>query len=378
MKGENTMFTISLKQYSETKYYFLLFDVLLKKVNITKEVFLKEAGISPSSYRKARTIEQNVGEKIISQLCTSLNYKNVDRKFIDDFEEFINNIYFNVYYKVYKTYDEDLKKLDELLKENYILFPIIKLIKLFMVANSHIESDEFITKYKEEFLELKKYTDFFNEDLLEIYDILSLLFEPVLPESLLFKTFKNSLVYYSIVSRLCKDKRFVECLFISKKAEEILVKERNYKRLLYLNIKVMYSLSAIHSYQECYELANMQLYTLQSFVNTEFEFNNTIKHLVIASIALKKYSTIENVLMNKKNIYIMELCCLLIAKYHTDNDEYTNMFNYYQKALKKEEDIYAITCIDSYLKNKDKKDLSKLENINILDTLIYAIKISEI
>ena len=371
------MFTISLKQYNETKYYFLLFDVLLKKVNITKEVFLKEAGISPSSYRKARTIEQNVGKKIISQLCTSLEYKNVNSKFIDDFEDFINNIYFNVYYKVYKTYDEDLEKLEKLLEENYIIFPIIRLIKLFMVANSHIESDEFITKNRDEFIELKKYTDFFNEDLLEIYDILSLLFEPVLSKNLMVKTFKNSLVYYSIASRLCRDKRFVECLFISKKAEEILVRERNYKRLLYLNIKVMYSLCAIHSYQECYELANMQLYTLQSFVNTEFEFNNTVKYLVIASIALKKYSIIENVLMNKKNIFLIELCCLLIAKYHTDIDEYTNMYNYYHKALKKIEEIYVITCIDNYLKNKDKKELSKLESVNILDTLVYAIKIAE-
>ena len=369
------MFSISLKSYKNTKYYFSLFDVLLKKVSITKDDFLKESGISPSSYRKARTIEQNIGEKIISQLCDSLNYNNVSDNFLNEFEEFINNIYYNVYYKVYANYEKDLNKLDELLSENYIIFPIIHLFKLFMIANSHIESNDFINEYKEQFIELKKYTIFLNEDLLEIYDILSLFFEPTIPENLLFKNYRNSLIYYSISSRLCRDKRFVECLFISKKAEEILVKEKNYKRLLYLNIKVMYSLCSIHSYQECFDLANMQLYTLQSFVNTEFEFNNTIKHLVISALALRKYNVVENILINKKNITITELCCLLIAKYNTDDIEYINMFKYYLSALKKPEDKSAITSINNCLINNERKELINLENVNILDSLIHVIKI---
>lgn len=368
------MFAISLKSYKNTKYYFYLFDVLLKKVSITKDDFLKESGISPSSYRKARTIEQNIGKKHISKLCKSLHYKNITEDFLNEFEELINNIYFNVYYKIYTTFKNDLNRLDSLLAENYIIFPIIHLFKLFLIANSHIESSEFIDEYKEQFIELKRYVAFFNDDLLEIYCILSLFFEPTIQDNLVYKTYKNSLVYYSISSRLCRDKRFIECLFIAKKAEEILVKERNYKRLLYLNIKVMYSLCSIQSYKECFDLANMQLYSLQSFVNPEFEYNNTVKHLVISALALRKYDVIENILMNKKNITITELCCLLIAKYRINNIEYINMFNYYMSALKKPEDKYTITCINNFLNNGEKKELSNLDNNNVLDSLIPAIK----
>mgnify|MGYP003293371970 CR=1 FL=1 len=139
-----------------------------------------------------------------------------------------------MYYKIYKSYYDDLEKVNQLLDENSILFPVLKLLKMFLIANSQVDAGRVIKENKSLFDEIKQYISFFNEDLCELVDVLSLLFEPTIPEKIMMKSYKNSLAYFSLSSRLCADKRYVESLFVGKKAEEVLVREKNYKRLLFL------------------------------------------------------------------------------------------------------------------------------------------------
>ena len=58
------MFSINLNDYKKTKIYLQLFDVILKDLPINKEEFLLEHDITPSSYRLARKVEQNVGKSM--------------------------------------------------------------------------------------------------------------------------------------------------------------------------------------------------------------------------------------------------------------------------------------------------------------------------
>ncbi|MEI3528108.1 MAG: hypothetical protein V8R15_09090 [Bacilli bacterium] len=61
---------------------------------------------------------------------------------IDELENFYNKIYYNMYYKIYYnmyykifyTYEEDLEYISNL--EKYLIFPIIKLLKLFLQINA--------------------------------------------------------------------------------------------------------------------------------------------------------------------------------------------------------------------------------------------------
>lgn len=371
------MFKIDLSIYKESKQYFQLFDILLKDVDINKETFLKDAGISPSSYRKARTIEQNIGDKIVEQLCRIFGYKKASVEFIEEFEVFFNKIYFNVYYKIYNTYDDDLKTIDKMIEDNYIIKPILNLLKLFLLSNSKTDAEIIIRDNKEMYNDIKKYLAFFNEDLLEIVDILSLAFETKIQEEIIMKTYKNSLAYYSLASRLCSDKRYVESLFIAKKAEDALVREKNYKRLLFLNLKMMNCLNSIHSYQDCFDLAYMQLYTLQSFSETDFEYNQTTNNLAVCCLALKKYDYIADVLINKKYISLTELCALLVAKYKLNTKEYDELYDLYNNTIGQEEKI-ILNGLNNYLKTNDKTQLSVLKNKRILESIIYAIKRTQI
>ena len=109
------MFKIDLKEYKETKIYFQLFDVLLKNLDVKKELYLIDNGITPSSYRLARKQEQNIGKLIIKTLCDKLKYKIPDELQIIEIEEKFNKIYFDMYYKINDDYDKYLKYIDELL-----------------------------------------------------------------------------------------------------------------------------------------------------------------------------------------------------------------------------------------------------------------------
>ncbi|MFR1524315.1 MAG: hypothetical protein ACLSUV_02235 [Bacilli bacterium] len=53
---------------------------------------------------------------------------------IDELENFYNKIYYNMYYKIFYTYEEDLEYISNL--EKYLIFPIIKLLKLFLQINA--------------------------------------------------------------------------------------------------------------------------------------------------------------------------------------------------------------------------------------------------
>ena len=371
------MFRVNLEMYKESKPYFPLFDILLKDLDINKEAFLKEVGISPSSYRKARTIEQNIGDKIIEQLCNALKYKKTSNLFVEELEELFNKVYFDMYYKIFKSFEKDLEEIENLINENYILKPILVLLKLFLLANSKIDVREYKINNLDEYNELKKYTVFFNEDLLEIMDILALVFEQHIPEEIMMKTYKNSLAYYSLASRLCDDKRYVESLFISKKAEEVLVREKNYKRLLYLNVKMMYCLNSIHSYQECYDLASMQLLTLQSFVDTDFEFMHTIRNLAICCLPLKKYKYISDLLMEQANISMVELCCLLVSKFKISLIDYNKLYETYYNMMDNN-DKKTLLILDEYLKNSDKKELKSINLGKWTEVFVFVLKRTQI
>lgn len=368
------MYKISLKEYKENMQYFYYFDILIKDLDVNKEFFLKDNGISPSTYRKCRTIYQNIGDKIIESLCNVFKVKYVSKEFIEIFEDRINKIYNNLYYKIYDTYEDDLNYLDNLLKEDYIIKPIILLMKLEMLANYPIDISKYIKANVDEYFEVRKYINFFNEDLLELFDIISFAFEKNIPEKSLMKNYNNSLAYFTLASKLCDNRRYAESIFMAKKAEELLIKEHNYKRLVNLNIKVMHCLNLLENYKECFELASNQLYNLKSFINVDFELKYTIQNLVISALALGKYKYVEEILINKESLSINECFYLLIAEYKLDKNKYNEIYSFYLSNSNDNSELFVL--LNNYLITNNKKVLLKFENTKIIEKTINILKIA--
>lgn len=359
------MSKIDLTVYKETKYYFQLFDILIRERKLTKEPFLKEIGISPSSYRKSRITERNAGEKISETLCEHLGYNKANYELVCSVEKLLNKVYKNIYYKIYTTYKEDLAYIDQLIDGNYIIFPILKLIKIFIIANSKMDADLFVENYYEIYDELQKYFSFFNEDLLEIFDIISLAFDERINENMIFKEYNNSLAYCSLSSRLWKDGKYLECLFLSQKTEEVLVKEQNYRRLVSLNVTRIYCLNALGNYQESYELSENMLATIKSFNEVDYESKYIVSHLALSCLPLKKYKYCSELLLNKNKVSLTDICCILIAKFFTNKKEYESLLEHYL-GIVNNEDKFIFKCLDGVLKRKNLKSLNALNSPKLI------------
>lgn len=140
---------------------------------------------------------------------------------------------------------------------------------------------------------------------------------------------------------------------------------------------MMHCLNTIHCYQDCFDLAYMQLYTLQSFSETDFEYNHTTNNLAVCCLPLKKYKYISDLLLGKKYISLTELCCLLVANFKLDQNDYEKLYSSYFNIME-EPDRKIIEGLNNYLKTGDKKELRVLENPKIMESITYAIKTTQV
>ncbi len=187
--------------YKQTRIYFVLFDAYLKNRSINKEMFFNKLYINYSSYRRAREYEEKVGSQILKQLCDYFEFKVPNNVIIDRIEELTNRIYHNMYYKIYTTYESDLEEIDRLLDEKYILFPILKLFKLFLHVNAKAGAIKIMKDNQELYDNVKIYKKFFTEELEEIYEILSFFFEDEIGDKEWSKSYDNALTYQLLASR---------------------------------------------------------------------------------------------------------------------------------------------------------------------------------
>jgi hypothetical protein len=90
------MLNINLDTYLSSQTLLLIFDVLLNeesiKLSVTKESLLKDIGINPSSFRRSRVEEKNIGNDIAVKLAKYFNLKIVNEKILCDFSLYNRNI----------------------------------------------------------------------------------------------------------------------------------------------------------------------------------------------------------------------------------------------------------------------------------------------
>lgn len=316
-----------LTEYKDSKQHFILFDIYLKEKVSNKEKFMIEIGITQSAYRKCRKGELVIGLKIIEQLANHFSLKIHDDNFLDDLVVFFDKVYNNMYYKIYTSYEEDLKYLDELINTNYVFFPVLKLFKLFLLICTNKE----IRKVQDEnisvFREVEQYKLFFNNSVYEIFESISLIFIDEIPDNNWIKNYNNASAYYILSTRCAMKKRYLECLFFANKAKLFLEDDGNINRLL-LNHTIMNCLLNVGNYEECYDLASKQFLILQSIGrDDDHQLKAANKFISISLLGLQKYKEVVVRLDKNESYNMTELCCFLIAKYKMDKKEYCKYYN---------------------------------------------------
>lgn len=367
------MIQISLTEYMQTKLFFQLFDVLLKEESVNKEYYLESVGISPSSYRRAKNEEQKIGIQIMDTLCKKFNLNVAPLELIEEIESLANEIYFDMYYKVYDRYDAFLEKLEEYLSKNYNIYPIIKLLKLFILINAPKFSNELYEGYLELYNEVKRFKNFYNNDLMGVYNLFILTFENNSIDYNLAKELYGGFSYYIASFRAWKDKKYTECLYYAEKGKDILVRESNYKRVVNLNFNIMSSLMYLNRFEECFELAFDQILMLESFGFEKNEAKSTENYLLVSAIGLGKYEFIVKRMKGRTTFNKVEISCYMIALKCAYSSEYSA---FYKEILELEDGMSKDICmaLNSYLESPSKDNLLKLEALPVLKYIILVLK----
>ena len=356
--------------YKDTTQYFAMFDVLIKKHAVNKDHFLLDHNIVPSSYRRCRNSEQKAGSSIINKLCKVLKLKPMTNEEIDELENFADKVYYYMTYKIYKTYEEDINYINSLLNENSILFPILKLLLLFLNMNANKSGKVIISENKELYLEIMKYQEFYTDELLEICELAKIFFEGENKEQVYLRTYNNAIAYTILSYQSSYKKDYVASLYFAYKAKEIAEREGNIKRIIYLNNTIMMNLLFVGNYDECNELASRQKLILQSLDITGTEMNLVNKFLTVSYLGLEKYKSVIKMFDEHKNLTLTEFSCFVMAAFKLYRKNFDNFVE--DRIDNINTPAYIIEYLRNlrlFLKKPDKNKLLKLEHPEIMSAL---------
>lgn len=369
---------ISLDAYRGSSIYLYLFEAVMKKQGLNKDDFLIDHGISPSSYRRARNSEQNIGIEIMTNLASYFQFKLLSSKEIDEMEELFNQMYNEAYYKVYDNFEYFFKRIQEELDNKSILFPILNLFKIFLNHNELKLISVTVEGNEELFEDLKRYKKFLTKDLEPIYEIVHIQYMKDIPEEYATKEFDNGLIYYSLSSSYSFKKEYIKSLYYAEKVRNIFLKENNFARMHHFNNNMMSNYNALNDFEKCYELAHSQILSLKALDRRNKEYEITIRHLVVACLGLGKYQEALNLLGERGKYTSTEIYSLLIAAYYGDKERYEKTYESIIPSLKQNkdnaDDVVVIEALNSLLRKKDKESLSILEKCNLNYNLFNIFK----
>ncbi len=371
---------INLNLYKDSLIYFNLYDVKIDDTREGIEKFLQSIAINPSTYRKCKKGELIAGPRLIDQLTTHFNYKMPTAEEIDIFEQLFDDIYYKMYYKIYDDYDEVLKRVNELLDEQYTIYPIILLFKLLLVISSNKDYNTIINENISDYNELKKYIKFFDDNLYDVYELIYLTFEPNIADGYWLKNYNNGSAYCILSSRAYYNKRYIESIFFATKAKEFLSTDGNIIRMLFLNNTVMSSLLFVGNYQECNDIAFKQKLSLMSIKSTYKILEKSVdKYNIVSLLGLNRYSDIISILENGLSMNLTLLTCYMIAVFkEKGKKEYIKFFDDLGIELYELKDQEYLNTLNIILVSNRKSLLPKLENYEIEKWIINILKKIEI
>lgn len=354
---------IDLKDYLQNKQYLLLFDIIIKKNVPNKDIFLESIDISPSTYRRSKTIEQKKGKKIINTLCNYFEMKTVTNEEVMQAEIYLNKLYYDYYYKLTNNYTYIIGKLNDKISNNNVLYPIYMLFKLLFILESNNSIILYETRYLYE--EVSQYKQFYNNQLIEILNYIELFYD----NKLFDINSNNGLVYYANGLKHLHNQKYIESLYYITNAKQVFITEENYKRVMDCNKIILEDLCYLKNYNQYNELASNLFFSTKENDESYYIFS---KHYAISLIALQQYKEIKYIYSNISNITTTEILCLLIAKKNIDNNEYNKYYSDVLNLLEGNSKVEVIETINEYLKTNNNKLLQKIPH-KICDELIYVL-----
>ena len=225
------------------------------------------------------------------------------------------------------------------------------------------------------FNEIVKYKNFYNKELVEIYNILNLFFNDSIKESEKHQDYKNPMSYQILASRCYMKEKYIEAIYYSTKACDILLDEMNFKRDVSVNRTLMACQLCIGDYETCHMNSVKVLRSVKSLNLEQFEIDAAEDYYYASLLGLKRFDIIYKKLKDNNNFNKNKFTCFLVSMFEIDQ---TLFSKYIQENIDFNESNNQnndyIKSLILFLKNNDKKQLDKLKNYSIMTGIIKVLK----
>lgn len=362
---------IRLDDYKDKRIYLKVFEVLIKKEDSIDEFFYGHYNIAPSSFRKGlkKDIREETINNLLNLLCDYFKYKVPTNIIIDELEEFINKVYNNIYYQIECDFEKDLEYIDNLIKERYLIFPILNLIKI-LISITNIKIKEVLKEREKDFKELKKFINYFNDDLMMVFEFIEISFIEEIDEFILTNEYKNDISYFTLSGKCYLLGKYSNSIDLALKARNRFFSTMNLKRIIRINLTLLANYNVLKKYEKALELADQQVSFLESigFSVDLDEFRETLIEYSIACIGLGKIEEAYGVVSKIKRLNLNCITILLICCFKLNID--CNVINITEMSSSRQNVVGKINnLLQRYLTKKNKEDAKELNELNIAKTI---------
>ena len=248
-------------------------------------------------------------------------------------------------------------------------------MKLLMLLNSKKSVEQVYNENLEDYNYLKRFHFFFKNELKTIINTVSLFFENDSENCEWNYDFKNALAYQILSSKCYKDQKYVEAIFYATKANDILLSDYNYKRIITVNNIIMRSLLYIGNYEQCMAVSTKQMKSLKALEITSYDMLAAESSLNMSLLGLGKYTEVIYNISNQENVDLSDITILLIAKYLINKQEYKKFYSEFISDNEFDDDTTKyLNTLSYYFTHRDKKMLKTFQKYQISGILIKILK----
>ena len=225
------------------------------------------------------------------------------------------------------------------------------------------------------FNEIENYKNFYNKDIIEIFNIINLFFSDSLKENEKHQEYKNPMSYQILSSRCYMKEKYIEAIYYSTKACDILLEEMNFKRYVTVVRTLMGCQLCIGDYEQCHISSVRFLNSVKALNLSKFE-NDAAEDFYYASLlGLKQFDLIYKKLKDNDEFNLNKITCFLVALYKIDKAVFSTYIQENIDFNKLSTDYCDyIKLLSSFLKNNDKKQLDKIKKYSIMTGIIKILK----
>lgn len=365
-----TLFNLE-EYFYEDKYGIYFYDVLIKNSNYTREAILDELKIAYMSYSRAKIYNSKTSRLIIEKLNKKFKINELIIEKKQDYEQVLNSVIYKFYYK-----GEELNKyipiLNSYIADNNYLKPLFELLKL-LIEISYVKSPQETYEEKKELISyLKKFNKYyFKSPFKEIFKIIELIFSGnklvELDYTVDLSDNMKGLLYNAYISNAYLSKNYELCLYYIEECKKVLIAERNYKRLLSVDLMYFACLNVIGEYKKCKTEAMSQIRYLEEVESLEKSVITATKlHYYVACVGCMDYDDVISMIEKEDNYSGSDYMMLLVALYETNKKKYNELITKYfsEKNKFNEKQNKYLMLIINYLNSNNCKLSLKNEILN--------------